>query len=375
VKVCYFGTYRANYSRNQIMMAGLREAGVEVIECHVPLWQGIEDRVQTASGGWASFTFIKRLWSTYTQLLTQYFALDQDYDLMILGYPGQLDVFLAYLLTWWYNKPLILDMLMSIYLVAIERDLAVKNPLSIKLLYFLEWFACRLPNSLIVNTTDYAQWLATTYHLSLKRFSLVSMGTDERIFKPLNCTQPTNNQFLVLYYGTFIPNHGADVIIKAAHLLKEQTDIHFQMVGDGPTKSLCQQLAQNYNLPNITFTDWLDKEQLSLAIAHADLVLGVFSETTQSKMTIHNKIYEGLAMKKPIITGFSTTIANIFHHQEHLFLVERNNPTDLAKAILTLKANPQLCNDMAETGYTKVAHEFTVATLGQRFRQHLEEIL
>jgi len=50
--VCYFGTYRQNYSRNKNMIAALRSVGVEVKECHVPLWHGVEDRVAVTSGGW-----------------------------------------------------------------------------------------------------------------------------------------------------------------------------------------------------------------------------------------------------------------------------------------------------------------------------------
>jgi hypothetical protein len=38
LKVRYFGTYREEYSRNQIMIEGLRRAGVDVVECHVELW-------------------------------------------------------------------------------------------------------------------------------------------------------------------------------------------------------------------------------------------------------------------------------------------------------------------------------------------------
>ena len=43
--VCYFGTYRQHYSRNQIIMAGLEAAGVRVHQCHATLWHGVEDRV------------------------------------------------------------------------------------------------------------------------------------------------------------------------------------------------------------------------------------------------------------------------------------------------------------------------------------------
>jgi len=68
LRVCYFGTYRADYSRNQIMIEGLRRSGVTVFECHEQLWRNIEDRVQVASGGWLQPRFWWRLLSTYWQL-------------------------------------------------------------------------------------------------------------------------------------------------------------------------------------------------------------------------------------------------------------------------------------------------------------------
>ena len=69
LRVCYFGTYRANYARNEIMITGLRDAGVEVIECHAQLWRGIADRVEQASGGWRNPHFFWRVVSAYWQLL------------------------------------------------------------------------------------------------------------------------------------------------------------------------------------------------------------------------------------------------------------------------------------------------------------------
>ncbi len=54
LRVCYFGTYRQHYGRNQIMIAGLRAQGATVYECHETLWHGIDDRVQQVRGGLAS---------------------------------------------------------------------------------------------------------------------------------------------------------------------------------------------------------------------------------------------------------------------------------------------------------------------------------
>ena len=85
--VCYFGTYRAEYSRNQIMIEALRCNGVEVIECQEQLWEGIEDRVETVEGGWFTFTFWKRVVRAYLNLLRKY-QKTGEYDVLIVGYPG-----------------------------------------------------------------------------------------------------------------------------------------------------------------------------------------------------------------------------------------------------------------------------------------------
>ncbi len=98
MRVCYFGTYRAEYSRNRIMIEGLRRNGVEVVECHEPLWFGIEDRVKACQRGWKHPSFWLRMARTYARLLQKYRKVG-DYDVMVLGYPGQLDAPLARVLT------------------------------------------------------------------------------------------------------------------------------------------------------------------------------------------------------------------------------------------------------------------------------------
>lgn len=98
LRVCYFGTYRENYSRNQMMIAGLRLNGVIVIECHQTLWHGIEDRVRVVSREWSKPSFWWRLISVYWRLFKSYLSIG-DYDVLVVGYPGQLDIFLARILT------------------------------------------------------------------------------------------------------------------------------------------------------------------------------------------------------------------------------------------------------------------------------------
>jgi glycosyltransferase involved in cell wall biosynthesis len=376
LRVCYFGTYRANYSRNRTMIEGLRRNGVEVIECHRTLWRGIEDRVQAAGGGWLRPSFLGRVLRTYGKLLLAYRKVG-DFDVMVIGYPGQADTFLARALTWIRRKPLVLDVFMSIYLIACERGLVDRHPLTGRLIYSLEKLALRLPDLLIQDTAEYVDWLRKTYGLdsSRVRFRLVPTGADDRVFRPVEVVQQEDCLFLVLYYGTFIPNHGVEYIVEAARLLKEKEDIRFEFVGRGPTKEQAVALARDYGLRNVTFADWIAKESLSRKAAAADVLLGVFGTTPQSMMTVQNKVYEGLAMGKPVVTGDAPTIRQTLVHGKHVYLCERANPRALADALLALKHDPGLRRRLSENGYRLFRSRFDLQHNGARFAGHLKELV
>jgi len=373
LRVCYFGTYRAEYSRNQIMIEGLRRAGVEVIECHATLWHGIEDRIQTTSGGWLRPAFWRRVLQTYVQLLKRYRQVG-TYDILIVGYPGQFDVFLARLLTWLRRKPLVWDIFMSIYLVALERGLDKRSRFTIGLLRHLEWAACRLPDRLILDTSEYVTWFGKTHGIPTQRFRLVPTGADDRVFHPIPSPMPENRAFRVIYYGTFIRNHSVEHIVEAARLLADDPSIQFEFIGDGPEREKAQEIANRYHLGNVTFVEWLEKAELVKRMAQADVCLGAFGATPQSLMTVQNKIYEGLAMTRPVITGDSPAVRQILKHGEHIYLCGRENPISLAEAVKTLKQNPTLRQSIAQNGHKLYLEKFTTSALGLQFKHYITEL-
>jgi len=356
------------------MIEGLRRNGVEVVECHEPLWRGVEDRVEAASGGWAHPSFIRRVLRVYGRLLQKYRQVG-DYDVMVLGYPGQLDVPLARLLTWLRRKPLVLDVFMSIYLIAQERGLTRRSRLTARLIRWVEWLACLLPDRLILDTEDYVAWFQENYGIDPARFRLVPTGADDRVFRPVEPRRQDDGCFRVLYYGTFIPNHGVETIVEAARLLKDDPGIHFELVGEGPDRERAEALAEAYGLTNITFTGWMDQEHLLHKITEADVCLGAFGTTPQSLMTVQNKIYEGLAAAKPVVTGNGPAVQRAFTDRKHIYLCERANPASLAKAVRTLKADPDLRRRLAEQGHRLYREQFALRYNGARFAAYLRELV
>lgn len=311
MRVCYFGTYRVRYSRNQIMIEGLRRNGVEVIECHEELWRGIEDRVEVASGGWTRPRFWLRLIRTYLRLIWRY-QKTNEHDILMVGYPGQFDVFLARVLSWMRGTPLVWDIFMSIYLIALERGVDLRSPMTVRLIRYVEKIAAQLPKLLILDTDQYLSWFASVHSISADKFRLVPTGADDRIFSPTAMHDgEASSVFRVIYYGTFIPNHGVETIIEAARILADERSIRFELIGRGPDRNLAQVLAEQYRLSYVAFTDWLEKPELISRIARAEVCLGSFGTTPQSLMTVQNKIYEGMAMAKAVITGDSPAVRQV----------------------------------------------------------------
>lgn len=371
LKVCYFGTYRKNYNRNRYMITALRTAGAEVIECHEPLWYSIEDRVKVTSGGWLNPLFWYRVARTYYKLLKKYQSVD-DYDVLMVGYPGLFDVFIARLLSFRRRKPLVWDILMSLFLVAKERNLDKNQFNSVNLIKYFENIALKKPDLLIQDTKTYVNWFSDFYKVPVDKFRLIPIGADENIFFPTSVHKDTS-RFTVLSYGTFIPNHGLSTILAVADLLKNHADIQFLFIGEGPEKSALIEQSKLLLLENVSFIDWLEPSLLVNKIRMADVCLGAFGHTAQSLMTVHNKIYECMASGKAIIAGDSPAIREQFTDLEEMVICERN-PEKIAEKILFLKANPSVVEKLEINSRKAFLDKYSFSVLGLRLVNYLQEI-
>jgi glycosyltransferase involved in cell wall biosynthesis len=373
LQVCYFGTYRSNYSRNQMMIAGLRANGVDVVECHQTLWQGIDDRVRVVSGGWYRPEFLWRVIRSYVSLLNKYRKIG-DYDILMVGYPGQFDVFVARLLSWLKHRPLVWDVFMSINLISLERGLDNKSRFSTSMVRKIEGVALKIPDMLILDTKEYVDWFVCNYGINPERFRLVPTGADDRVFFPGPEIVKDDGKFYVLYSGTFIPNHGVMYIVEAASYLKDESNIQFEMVGRGPEREKAEAFVVKNQLKNVEFIDWMEKDQLKLRMSQADICLGAFGTTPQSMMTVQNKIYETMAMKRPLVSGDSPAIRASFTHTEQIYLCKRADGKSLAEAIVTLWKNPELRSKIAMGGYQLYINKFDLLHNGARFESYLAEL-
>src|SRR3972149_6531868 len=151
MRVCYFGTYtmEEGYPRNRVIIEGLRKNGVEVIECHAELWKGTPEKLEGIKDWFSVFKQSARILRTYLKLINQYRRVG-NYDALIIGYAGHIDISLAKSLNLFRKKPLIFDAFLSLYDTAVmDRKIVSQNSLKAKLLWRVDRWACRVADAVL----------------------------------------------------------------------------------------------------------------------------------------------------------------------------------------------------------------------------------
>ena len=76
-------------------------------------------------------------------------------------------------------------------------------------------------------------------------------------------------------------------------------------------------------------------------------------------------------MARPVISGDAPAVRSQLQHGRDIFLVERQDPAALARAILALRDDPGLRRHLAENGYRRYRERYDLQHNGARCAAHL----
>lgn len=339
-----FGTYNSGQPRVRILREGVRQKGVELIDCHVDLWATLEDRNRVdiwekLKSKKSIIVFCRKVdlilrWITcYPGLLFRYLRLP-PHDLVLISYPGLFDVLLIRFFASLRRVPVVWDMFISIY-DTIVHDRAVIKPRHAlaKLFWGLEWLAVRFADFIFMDTRSHAKRITSLYKLSKNKCGVVPVGVEVDKFKPSENGTRNPGPFRVLFYGQFIPLHGIEYIVEAAGLT-EKEDIEWFLIGKGQEAPRIQEMLFREPLSNLRWVEWVDYAELKTWIESADICLGIFGTSEKAANVIPNKVYQIISVKKPLITRDSPAIRELLNDSPPCtYLVPAGNAKALADAV------------------------------------------
>jgi glycosyltransferase involved in cell wall biosynthesis len=370
VRVCYFGTYDPAFARNALLIAGLRAAGAEVVECRAPLWHDTRDKLQAARG--AGVGFAPRLANAWRALARQHRRLGA-YDAMIVGYAGHLDVALGRHLARRVGRPVLLDAFLSLADTLEDRGLASRGSLRWRAARLLDRLASRRADRVLVDTRAHAAYFARALGLPAGRLAVVPMGVWPR--SPL-APRPPSPRFEVLYFGGYIPLHGLEHVLAAARRLQRE-GVGFTLVGDGQEYQAIRARARAWGLEHVRFVrDWLPEERLvEEFLAPADVCLGIFGTSGKAGRVLPAKVLLALAAGRAVVTRDSAAAREMLVGGEDALLCAPGDGGALAAALRRLRDDRALQHRLAGAGPRLVATRFGPKPLGARLRGVLADVL
>lgn len=371
--ICLFGTYESQFPRTKTIIEASKRNAYEVIECHIPFWELARNKEIFFSPKSLVLSLFKIL-SIYFRLILKYFQV-KDHDVVIVGYNGYFDIPLAKVLAKARKKPLLYTPVFPLYETMVEdRKHINKTSFPSKVIHKIDETACRLADLIIIETEEYIRYYHEEFRIPKKKFIQIPLGADEANFFPRKIRKSTPEKIMVLFYGKFIPLQGIRYIIEAAKLLEKDKDIGFEVIGSGQLTEEIQELSHKLQIKNVSFIEWVDYKKLPLHIQHTDICLGIFGDTPKSQRGIPIKVYEALAMKKPVITGDSPAAREVFTHRVNAELCEMANGKALAESILFLKKNQDLREKISLDGHALYQKLFSSERIAEDLKKALEKL-
>lgn len=215
-----------------------------------------------------------------------------------------------------------------------------------------------------------------------EKISLIYDWVDTELIQPLPRQNPFAtrldllDKFVVVYAGNLGLSQGLDVVIRAAELLVQETDIHFLVVGDGADKARLQKMVEALGLTNVKFVPFQARELLPQVLASADVSL-VSLQPGAGKGSLPSKSFSILASARPMIACVDqdSELAQLVERSVSGISVSAGNPAALAQAIKRLKQEPELCRQYGENGRAYVLKQHSPDAAAEAFETLLNEAL
>lgn len=347
MNILYLAGREHSYTRNDVLLRALRRLGtVQVVgnaESGSLFWRTIKYFIQALPG-----------------------LLVRRHDLVFVGFYGHLLMLPVGRLA---HAPVLFDAFISTYdTLCFDRQVFAPQSPPGRLAFWLDRTACRLASAVLLDTRLQVDYFAHTFDLAQGKLYSLPIGCNEDVFFP----QPTvarNGVNDILYYSTYQPLHGVENVVRAAALLQSERALHFRLIGSGPQYLQVRRLVDKLNLHNVTFMPFVALKTLANEIAAADICLGgPFGGTGKAARVIPGKIYQILAMARPLIAANTPANRTLLSHAETAYLCAPDAPDALASSILKLYRDVALRQKLATAGRALYLERCSEAIITEQLR-------
>jgi glycosyltransferase involved in cell wall biosynthesis len=213
-----------------------------------------------------------------------------------------------------------------------------------------------------------------------ERISVLTNGADLERYQPLPKQNSArmelglNGKFVASYLGTHGMAHGLGTVLRAADLLRDRENIVFLLAGDGAERDNLLRQKEALKLDNVLMLPQQPKERMPELLAASDASMVLLRKTDLFKTVIPSKIFEAMAMERPVILGVDGETKEIIEEADCGVCIEPENHHQLAEAVLALSNDPTLLQRLGRNGKTTVTSCYDREKLAGEYLQVLQDV-
>ena len=214
-----------------------------------------------------------------------------------------------------------------------------------------------------------------------EKMSVVRNGVDLSDFDPSATDRSFRDEIgagpasiVITYLGTLGMAHGLENLLDAAELEGDKRTL-FLIVGEGAEKERLKEEARGRGLGNVTFMDGQPRERVPSILAASDAVLVHLKDVPLFRSVIPSKIFEAMAMARPIVLAVRGESADIVRRTGAGLTIEPGDPAQLLEAVDRLRDDPELRAELGRNGRTAAEREFNREEAADRMLGILEGVV
>ena len=256
----------------------------------------------------------------------------------------------------------------------------VKNKLLIKILEYIELMMYKNA-ALIVGISDPFVDFISSKGIEQGKIKIIKNGVNLELFKPkeknveLKNSLHLNDKFVVSYFGTFGLSQGLETILRTAEILKDESNIHFLLIGNGADRGKLLALKNELKLDNVTILKPISKEELVDYYSISDLMLVPLRKLSLFDSALPSKMFEIMAMGKPIIHTVDGEARKLLERENVGKYVEAENYKELANTILAARNDHEWQTEASKNGRRLVEEKFNRNDLASVYLRILKQKL
>jgi hypothetical protein len=173
----------------------------------------------------------------------------------------------------------------------------------------------------------------------------------------------------LLYYGNYLPLHGLPFVIDAVERASRSRPVHLTLIGDGQLRGQIERKCAEVGLmASCTFLGAIPEEELEMHIGGAHAVIGVFGDSEKAAGVIANKVWQGLACGRFVVTRRSEALDEIAAIARDLLIqVDVASDGGLVEALLRIPSSEPSIGDVSlaleayvSTRYSALDHALAI---------------